>query len=84
MGDSDTYEHARKLPSKGKPNGKGTGNVPRGTSQRDYRSNYRGVNCAEWGGEPDNEIGYNGDWDTSSYQRGPSFKSIKLGANGEM
>ena len=37
-----------KIPGRGKYNDKGKCDDPSRTFQRDYRSNYRGVNCAEW------------------------------------
>ena len=35
---------------------------------RNYRSNYRCVNCDGWEEEPGNENGPDGDWGTSDYQ----------------
>ena len=52
-----------------------------GTFQRYYRSNYRGVNCAEWEEEIDNEADYNGDWDTSDYHGGYRWSHVDLGGN---
>ena len=75
-GAEDTYGHTRK-PTKGAKNiDKGEGNDFRGTF-RNNRNNYRCVNCAEWGEDPDNGA-ISTDRGVLLITRWSSFKSSKI------
>ena len=77
-GDADAHDRNRKPHGKGRYNDKGSGNESIRTFQRDYRSNYRCVNCAEREEDPDNESDRHENWDTSDYQRGHTSNMVNL------
>ena len=54
---------------------------PSRTFQRNFRSNYRVVNCDEWEAEPDNGNDYNVDRHNSNYQEDHPLSKVNLKEN---
>ena len=75
-GGADTYDHNRQPMKVAKNNGKGKGNDSRGTFR--IINKYRCVNCAELEEDLANGDDFDGDGDTSDYQRRHPLSQVNL------
>ena len=83
-GVADTYYHTRRIPQPGRDNDRRRRNDPYRTSPRNNRHNQRRDNCSvgdEVGDGEDNEDYFDGDRDSSDYQRDRPQNKVNFAEN---